>query len=70
MVYKHFPSFLSPDLIFVVSGDSHDAHTPHSLLQGARPAQRVPGPQHRVQDANQEGEGEFAEEIRQEAGSE
>ena len=55
-------------LIFAIPGDDDDAHPPESPEQGPPPG-GLPGPQHRVQDAKQEGEGEFTEEIRQEAGS-
>ena len=55
-------------LTFSVPGDDDAAHPPEPAQQGA--PQRVPGPQHRVQDAKPEGEGEFAEEIRQKAGPE
>ena len=52
--------------IFSVPGDDDAAHPTEPPQQGA--PQRVPGPQHRVQDAKPEGEGEFTEEIRQEVG--
>ena len=53
-------------LIFAIPGDDDDAHPPEPADQGAPPG--LPGPQHRVQDAKPEGEGEFTEEIRQEVG--
>ena len=62
MVLKYF--FFAE--IFSVPGDDDAAHPAERPQQGA--PQRVPGPQHRVQDAKQEGEGEFTEEIRQEVG--
>ena len=55
-------------LIFAIfAGDDDDAHPPEPPEQGPPPG-GLPGPQHRVQDAKPEGEGELAEEIRQKAG--
>ena len=55
-------------LIFAIfAGDDDDAHPPEPPEQGPPPG-GLPGPQHRVQDAKPEGEGEFTEEIRQKAG--
>ena len=70
---KEFPLLPPPDqsvwLTYVnIAGDDDDAHASHPPDQGA--PHGVPGAQHGVQDAKQEGEGEFTQEICQEAGSE